>query len=940
MKSMKLRKFLGITPKLGRKQPVDNRSGSARAQRADNLNIDDGTIAPAYLNEHIEVRATGDNSVVKFDDVWYSGQNRQYLDTVYNGIPILYYLDGGVLKKRIGSDVADVGQPLPNRPTILDQAPGSLPLNTYQYVVTTVRDIGSQYYPRDDIADTEDDWTNKIVSESDVDYESFPPISGKVVLAENSAASRVVQIKPKRIEVYGATTTTFPDHDQDVGGMDLFDFEAPGPRCAGDTPDGWTLSDTYPTSVIWPPDIEFFGTTEEAVGLIDMDYGSSQFPADIGANNVDIGLIDPTSRGQGYALTYTASGGTYYVDYTYASMFMGGGYIGVSPEDFSAIVPENLAIKRLCIWAHVGANGSPTYPSRPSRPYIRVSGSVYQPTSYLWPMPLWSTFNTGPGTAHSWSYRTFYYEWDKNPQTNSDWTYADLWNINDFGVEFQSQGMGFTGYVVYGLGSCSLIVETAEFQPSGQFVVGMDINGASGGPAVTFGLNHDALPAGASVTVTGEGSNNDTFPGTALAQNPLTDQEVIDVYNYYQFTISLSSSDTLQTPAINTVSVTQQGDPALQSDESGPSEVSNEEAVPADRLIRITPNPLDLQAPYVSRWRVYRTDLDTGVFQFVAELPNTTLFYDDDGTVALGDQTPTWYTSDQGLIIKIGPPPTDLDGISSAFHAGILFAYKGRDIYWCDPGAPDWWPEIFTFKFEYDIKHAIPTAGAVGVLTEGGSFRLDGTHPELLQYSKSLGPEPCTGPAVETSRGIAYQSDSGIVIFNLVANEMLTDETFDEEYFVGIDGALSVMEYNDNSLILSHPNGSLVAKFSGNSVEWTTRGQRLFALWREEASGILYALDGGGIVSFETGNAGKFWTWESGDLAEGARRKYHSIEVIGAGLVDITISVNETLVSSKALDFTTERGRIALLPKGTTGERLTFTLSGTGTVESVKLAYA
>ena len=185
-------------------------------------------------------------------------------------------------------------------------------------------------------------------------------------------------------------------------------------------------------------------------------------------------------------------------------------------------------------------------------------------------------------------------------------------------------------------------------------------------------------------------------------------------------------------------------------DESGLGGVSDE-VTAQHGSVRVT-RPAIADEDVVS-WTIYRLGDATGQWQKVDTVDISETVYDDTlGSDSLGDSPTTFYTSDQGNEILFSKPGVAFDGLAGVGN-GMVYGWAGQVLYWCEPGQPDAWPPYYTMNFSASIRGVYPLGGVLAVMTEIGAFRVDGSHPELLQPSDPLGLEPVLGSAPRRPRG-------------------------------------------------------------------------------------------------------------------------------------------------------------------------------------------
>jgi len=375
-------------------------------------------------------------------------------------------------------------------------------------------------------------------------------------------------------------------------------------------------------------------------------------------------------------------------------------------------------------------------------------------------------------------------------------------------------------------------------------------------------------------------------------------------------------------------------------DESGPSTLATI-TVSSKRVLVTRPTITDA---YVTHWNIYRMSDSSTAYQFVATVAAATATYDDNRADAvLGASPTTWYTSDQGNSIIFDIPQETFDGIINKPFTGMLFFWKDSTLYWTEPGYPDAMPSFYNMNFPSAIKRVVSFAGTVAVLCETGPYRVDGTHPELLQQSEVLGTEPCIGTAAcATSKGVAFLSDSGVVLFNLIETEVVSDDAFTENWFKeNIAAAGAFMIENDGIIYLFHSAGVLAADTRTSPWIWTTLDIIGFAAYRDFSTGEIYYIDAAGVQKLFGADASMTWTWKSGNIlgSNPKDKQFDGVEFTGSGAVTASLYVDGILKATKALGFTNFRNRTLKLPEHTQGRALQIAATGTGTIDEMMVSY-
>ena len=370
-------------------------------------------------------------------------------------------------------------------------------------------------------------------------------------------------------------------------------------------------------------------------------------------------------------------------------------------------------------------------------------------------------------------------------------------------------------------------------------------------------------------------------------------------------------------------------------DESGLGAVS--EDIECDHIQTLVTRP-EITDTDVTHWKLWRIGDSTGEYQLVATLDADTETYEDALDASeVGESPTTFYTSDQGNEILFSKPAVVFDGLAGVGN-GMVFGWAGHILYWCEPGKPDAWPSYYTMNFPADIRDVIPMGGVIGVMTEIGAFRVDGTHPELLQPSDPIGLEPVRGlHSAKTSRGIAYLSDSGVGLFNLYETSIVSDTAFTESWFAEIDSESSVLIQSDNMLYLFHSDGVLKLDPTSGTASWSTLSlSGVTAAFIRPDTGGLFVLASGSVYEVSGGDGDLSWEWLSGDIyGDSDDQEFRSVSVVGSGSVTLAVYIDGDLIRSRGLDFTLDRGRTIQLRQEEAGRALWFKLTGTGIVTEV-----
>jgi hypothetical protein len=159
--------------------------------------------------------------------------------------------------------------------------------------------------------------------------------------------------------------------------------------------------------------------------------------------------------------------------------------------------------------------------------------------------------------------------------------------------------------------------------------------------------------------------------------------------------------------------------------------------------------------------RIYRTisgSTGNAVYYWVADVPVGTAQYVDnvdDSVIALNYQlaSTNWF-----------PPPAGLQGFKSMPN-GVTVAWKGNELWFCEPYRPHAWPIGYVQTTEFPIVGIGVVGQAVVACTSAYPYIAQGASPSSMSVQKIMFPEPCIArcSVVSAADGVYYQSPNGLI---------------------------------------------------------------------------------------------------------------------------------------------------------------------------------
>ena len=195
----------------------------------------------------------------------------------------------------------------------------------------------------------------------------------------------------------------------------------------------------------------------------------------------------------------------------------------------------------------------------------------------------------------------------------------------------------------------------------------------------------------------------------------------------------------------------------------------------------------------ITHRRIYRTitGATSVTYSFVAEIPVATTSYVDSLTVA---QLGSSLTS---LFYEV--PPSDLKGLA-AMPNGMLAAFKGNQVWFCEPYLPHAWPSGYMLTVDYPIVGLSVFETTLVVLTTRFPYLISGVSPTSLSQQKLPIPQPCVSKkSIATDQyGVLYASPSGLVSIGSGTQDVVTTPLYThDEWTVLAPETMIGMIYNN-----------------------------------------------------------------------------------------------------------------------------------------------
>ena len=221
----------------------------------------------------------------------------------------------------------------------------------------------------------------------------------------------------------------------------------------------------------------------------------------------------------------------------------------------------------------------------------------------------------------------------------------------------------------------------------------------------------------------------------------------------------------------------------------------DEESEPADLSIGVLWSPglpvtlSGFQLPpagrAINRQRIYRSQTsslgDTTLY-FVAERPVTNQNF---------AYTDTSYPMAEALAsTDYNAPPDNLTGLTSLPN-GMMAAFVGKKVYFCEPYRPHAWPEKYVMTVDYNVVGLAAFGSSLAVLTDGMPYVMQGTAPDNMVSERIEVNLPCVSSTsiVDLGYSVAYASTKGLVTLGSNGAAVASEGIFTQDQWQGMSPA-------------------------------------------------------------------------------------------------------------------------------------------------------
>jgi hypothetical protein len=354
----------------------------------------------------------------------------------------------------------------------------------------------------------------------------------------------------------------------------------------------------------------------------------------------------------------------------------------------------------------------------------------------------------------------------------------------------------------------------------------------------------------------------------------------------------------------------------------------------------------------IDKIRLYRSQTDS--------IGNTTLFFIREATIAsiLAQSNPLLILHDpvvepnQNSLPSLDwtSPIDTLVGLCAGPN-GMMAAFSGKDLYFCEPFFPHAWPVKYSLSMDFDIVGVASIGSSFIIMTTGTPYVCSGTDPASMVLTKLEQNLPCVASRsiVDMGNFVMYASTEGLVQVTNNGVNNITAAMFTQKQWT---------QYLPATFIASQHFGRYIFRSSrtdwGSGPVWggiiDLTGQQPFLIehdtgftstFFEIGSGKLYVMTGGNVAGeWNAGSTLTMW-WSSKEIYLPMPVNFgcyllQTSNYSGTGACTLNFYADDALVFTTAAP---DRNKVGRLPGGFLAERWFVEILGNIPITAISFAH-
>ncbi|PZU85220.1 MAG: hypothetical protein DI528_12860 [Shinella sp.] len=162
------------------------------------------------------------------------------------------------------------------------------------------------------------------------------------------------------------------------------------------------------------------------------------------------------------------------------------------------------------------------------------------------------------------------------------------------------------------------------------------------------------------------------------------------------------------------------------------------------------------------------------------------------------------------------PPPDNLSGLISMPN-GMMAAFAGRDVYFCEPWRPHAWPDRYSMTCDSDVVGLASIGSILVVMTKAHPYLMSGSTPDTMQSQKLEAKLPCINARgiVDLGFAVCYPSNLGLVVVRGDGSiDIVTRQMFNAQSWLALNPKTALGAAHNDLYVMFYetaaPDGGIV----------------------------------------------------------------------------------------------------------------------------------
>lgn len=206
-------------------------------------------------------------------------------------------------------------------------------------------------------------------------------------------------------------------------------------------------------------------------------------------------------------------------------------------------------------------------------------------------------------------------------------------------------------------------------------------------------------------------------------------------------------------------------------------------------------------------------------------------------------------------------PPDDLTGLI-ALPNGMMAAFRGKELCFCEPYRPHAWPEKYRLTMDYELVGLGAFTASLIVTTKGTPYIVTGTAPENMVSERIEQNLPCINPRgiVDLGYSVAYPSPDGLVLVTASGASVISSRLFSRAEWLRLNPYNMVASQYNGRYFTSYNYsdadgleylGTFIIDLTGEQAFLIRAHARASAMFFDLPTGILYLLVGDQVFEWD-----------------------------------------------------------------------------------------